>query len=149
MNDKAKIGDMFCLGKKLYDRSLQPVCDTYEITRNELDILLFLANQPEYDTAAEIVEHRKLTKSHVSVSLKALIVQGYVQTAYCEGNRKSIHLNLTPKASEIVEEGRKAQRQFFSSIFEGMTAQQMEAMKESVEIIINNVRKAMKGEVIK
>ena len=147
MNDKTKIGDMFCLGKKLYDICLQPVCDAYRLTKNELDILLFLANQPDYDTAADIVERRRLTKSHVSVSLKSLIAQGYVQTCYCEGNRKSIHLNLTEKASDIVEEGRYAQKKFFLVVFQGMTTQQMEVMKASVELITDNVRKAMKGDL--
>lgn len=149
MNDKISIGDMFCLGKKLYDKCLQPVCDTFGITRNELDIILFLANQPEYDTAADIVSRRKLTKSHVSVSLKSLIRQEYVQTFYREGNRKSIHLQLTGRADGIIEQGRSAQRQFFTTVFQGLSDGQMDTMKESMEMITDNVRKAMKGDLLK
>lgn len=38
--------------KRLYDQLLEPVCGQYGITRMELDILLFLHNNPEYDTRA-------------------------------------------------------------------------------------------------
>ena len=53
--------------KALYADCMEPVCHTYHITRMELDILLFLANNPKYDTAAEIIEIRYLAKSHVSI----------------------------------------------------------------------------------
>lgn len=44
------------LFKKIYDQSLEPVCKKYQLTRMELDILLFLANNPGYDTAKDIIE---------------------------------------------------------------------------------------------
>lgn len=64
--------DGLSLFKKIYDQSLEPVCKKYQLTRMELDILLFLANNPGYDTAKDIIERRRLTKSHVSMSLKDL-----------------------------------------------------------------------------
>ena len=38
--------DGLSLFKKIYDQSLEPVCKKYQLTRMELDILLFLANNP-------------------------------------------------------------------------------------------------------
>lgn len=49
------------------------VCDRYELTQMEYDILMFLHNNPQNNTAAEIVKIRKSTKSHVSTSLKTLV----------------------------------------------------------------------------
>ena len=48
------------------------VCDRYELTQMEYDILMFLHNNPQHNTAADIVKIRKSTKSHVSTSLKNL-----------------------------------------------------------------------------
>ena len=48
------------------------VCDQYELTQMEYDIIMFLHNNPHHNTAAEIVRIRKSTKSHVSSSLKKL-----------------------------------------------------------------------------
>ena len=65
--------------KKLYTVSLEPVCKQYDLTRMELDILLFLANNPQYDSAKDIIERRKLTKSHVSTSIKSLTKNNYLK----------------------------------------------------------------------
>ena len=60
------------LTKKIYDRTMEPLCSQYHISRMELDILLFLANNPGYDTAKDIVCQKRFTKSHVSTSLHLL-----------------------------------------------------------------------------
>ena len=55
--------DHLFLFKRLYDQTMDPIAQRWDLTRMELDILLFLANAPAYDTAADIVERRRLTKS--------------------------------------------------------------------------------------
>lgn len=45
-----------------YAQCVKPVCEAHGLTRMEFDILLFLANNPAYDTAADIVRIRMLTK---------------------------------------------------------------------------------------
>ena len=45
----------------------------------EFNILLFLANNPEFDTAARITKKRAFTKSHVSMSVRSL---GRARTAH-------------------------------------------------------------------
>ena len=42
--------------KRAYDAALKPVAEAHGLTRNEVDVLLFLANNPGYDTARDIVE---------------------------------------------------------------------------------------------
>ena len=59
-----------------YAQCVKPVCEAHGLTRMEFDILLFLANNPVYDTAADIVRIRMLTKSHVSGALKRLETDG-------------------------------------------------------------------------
>ena len=58
--------------KTLYSKCVGEICVWHGITRMELDILLFLANNPCFDTATEIVEIRYLSKSQVSSSVKLL-----------------------------------------------------------------------------
>ena len=88
--------DHLFLFKRLYDQTMDPIAQQWDLTRMELDILLFLANAPAYDTAADIVERRRLTKSHVSVSIHSLIRRGWLERSYLPGNRKSAHLRLLP-----------------------------------------------------
>lgn len=59
--------------KKLYDHLCLDVMEKYHITRSELDILLFLNNNPEFDSAKDIVEKRGLVKSHASMGIEKLL----------------------------------------------------------------------------
>ena len=66
------------------------VCDRYGLTQMEYDILMFLHNNPQHNTAAEIVKIRKSTKSHVSTSLKDLENKGLIRKIQSEDNKKHV-----------------------------------------------------------
>ena len=57
---------------RYYEILMSSVCEKYQLKHLEYDILMFLHNNPQYRTAADIVRVRKSTKSHVSTSLKLL-----------------------------------------------------------------------------
>ena len=65
--------------RKLYCSLFTPLLERRGLTQLEMDILLFLANNPEYDTARDIVEKRHLAKSHVSVGVDALAGRGLLE----------------------------------------------------------------------
>ena len=116
---------------KLYQALCAPLLARYALTQAEADILLFLANNPPYDTARDIVEKRRLAKSHVSVGVEALAARGLVERWYRDGNRKTIHLRLTDAAAPMIEEGRAVQRRFAALLIEGFTPEEtapLEAM---------------------
>ena len=81
--------------KRLYDHEMAPLMARFTLTRMELDVLLFLSNNPGLDTAAEIVQLRMLTKSHVSKAVDHLTERGLIQQARDEKNRRRVHLTLT------------------------------------------------------
>ena len=60
------------MGQNLYERTVMPVCRAFGLTYMEFTVLMFLVNNPQYDTAAQIVKIRRLAKSHVSISVKGL-----------------------------------------------------------------------------
>lgn len=135
--------DLSAGAKRMYDRTLEPVCGQYGLSRMELDILLFLANNQGYDTATDIVERRRLTKSHVSVSLAGLERRGYLARSFQSGNRKTAHLSLLPAAEAIVTAGQLAQRDFFAALLAGFTAGEREQMEASFARIVQNIRTAL------
>ena len=65
--------------EKLYSALFSPLLERCGLTQLEADILMFLANNPEYDTARDIVEKRRLAKSHVSVGVDALAERGLLE----------------------------------------------------------------------
>lgn len=88
-----------------YEKLTGAVCDKYNLTQMEYDILMFLHNNPKYNTAAEIVKIRKSTKSHVSTSLRMLEEKGLIEKRQSEDNKKYIAIILLDKAKTIVNEG--------------------------------------------
>lgn len=110
--------------RKEYERHLEPVYSQFELTRMELDILLFLANNPARDTAAEIIRTRGFSKSHVSASVKSLMRQSYLTGTTLPGNLKSIHLKLLPAAEEIIRRGQQAQQGFYAFLLQDITPEE-------------------------
>ena len=100
------------------------VCDRYGLTQMEYDILMFLHNNPQHNTAAEIVKIRKSTKSHVSTSLKKLEEKGLVERIQSEDNKKHIEIVLLDKAELIVEAGINAQKRFAQNVLSGLTEEE-------------------------
>ena len=136
--------DGLSLFKKIYDQSLEPVCKKYQLTRMELDILLFLANNPGYDTAKDIIERRRLTKSHVSMSLKDLERRDLVQKEYYPGNQKTAHLKLSSASIQMVAEGQQAQKKFFQTVF---NPEDVSRMEDYFERMRKNMQNALKEEL--
>ena len=131
--------------RKLYCSLFTPMLERRGLTQLEMDILLFLANNPEYDTARDIVETRHLAKSHVSVGIDALAGRGLLARQMREGNRKTIHLVLTEAAAPIVEEGRAVQRQYGELLLAGFTEEEKEELFRLLDQIGENVDAALRA----
>lgn len=125
--------------KALYSKCVENVCEKHHITRMELDILLFLANNPRYDTAADMIEIRYLSKSQVSASIKILEKEGYLQKKYAPGNRKTAHLILRDRASGIIADGRAAQERFMAVMFRDISKEEIDIMKKCNAQILKNI----------
>ncbi len=133
--------------KTLYSRCVEEVCLRHGLARTELDILLFLANNPGLDTAAKLIEVRFLCKSHVSLSLKRLEARGLLERSFLPGNRKTVHLRLTEGAQGAVEDGRRAQGAFVRILMKGFSPQEMEALAGYNRRIAGNIQAALKEEL--
>ena len=148
MNTMMEFNKNATLTRKLYDRFLEPVCSKHRLTRMELDILLFLANNPGFDTATDIIEQKHFSKSHVSSSVKQLEAKGYLAGSFHPGNRKTIHLNILPAAGESVLDGQNAQKSFFSCVIQGISPEEIRMIEQISGKINENIQKALKEEVL-
>ena len=129
----------YSLFKAAYSSFTEKVSEKYGISKTEFDILLFLANNTQFDTAAEIVEMKHLAKSHVSVLVSRLEDAGYITRFFAAGNHKTVHIRLTDKAYPIIEEGRKAQMDFAAMLLEGISEEQLNTTRVFVETARANV----------
>ena len=131
---------------KLYARLFTPLLEEWGLTQTEADILLFLANNPGYDTARDMAEKRHLAKSHISAGIEALAGRGLLERSLQEGHRKTIHLRLTAAADPIVEEGRALQRRYGELLFRGFTQEEICRLSRWLDRVTENVDAALEEE---
>lgn len=132
--------DTMARAQKGYARLMDPICKKWELTRNELDVLLFLANNPEFDRAVDIVNNRGLSKSHVSLSINSLESRGLLIRTEDPNDRRTVHLMLTDASREITAQGQMAQRRFFSYLHQGVTQEQIQLMVEFAQRVSENIK---------
>ena len=122
-----------------YDASCKPLCRELGIPQTALDILLFLANNPSYRTAAQIVSIRKLKANLVSVNVNRLVGDGYLERRAVEGDRRQTELAPTEAAQPIIRRGREIQERFFRELLDGMSEERKAQFHETVEIMEGNL----------
>ena len=122
------------------------VCDQYELTQMEYDIIMFLHNNPHHNTAAEIVRIRKSTKSHVSSSLKKLENKGLIKRKQSKDNKKHIEIVLLDDAALIVDAGLNAQKQFAHNVLRGLTEEETRLCIRVFDKICNNAEEQLKND---
>ena len=77
----------------------------------------FVANNPEFKTARDIVEVRKLKANLVSVNIDKLVNEGYLIRKNVEGDRRKVQLLCTDKAQPIISRGQQLQEHFVEQLF--------------------------------
>ena len=127
-----------------YEMLTRKVCEKYQLTQMEYDILIFLHNNPQHNTAAEIVKIRKSTKSHVSSSLKNLENRGLVERIQSVDNKKHIEIVLLEKAVPIIEDGIKVQKEFEKTLLQGLSEEEKRICVEVFNKICKNADEYLK-----
>ena len=135
----AEFFDVFSQSQKAYSRQLDPVCKKWDLTRSEVDVLLFLYNNPEYDRAADIVSRRGMTKSHVSMSVANLTDRGLLAGKISPDDRRTTKLRLLEEGMKIAAEAREAQQEFFDRIYEGLSPEELEIWENITQKVVENI----------
>ena len=125
---------------KAYNKHLGEVSDSYGLNRMEINVLLFLYNNPGYDTASDIVELRSFPKSNVSKAVDALTGRGYLEGITDKEDRRIIHLRVCPPALEAVKAARERQEDFLRFIYRGITKEEKKVVDHVLSVISHNLK---------
>lgn len=129
----------------LYLRYTKPICEQNGLTQMEYDILMYLSENPDCNTAAEMIRVRKYTKSHVSSALKLLRLKGFVRHGEGDHRRRNVRIRLTEKANGIIQAGQEAQRRFAAALFRGFSEDERENCIRFFERLSENAFAAEAG----
>ena len=128
---------------KLYDNMLKGICQQYQLSLIEANIISFLYNNPGKDTAGDIVELRMLAKGNVSQAVEALIQKSLLQRRQDNADRRKIHLSLLPAADPITRDMDTIRQQFHEEVFRGFSTEEIAFFEQVNGRIMENAKNAM------
>ena len=130
-----------------YTAVCKPLCQTLKLPQTAFDILLFLANNPAYQTAADIVEVRKIKANLVSVNVDKLVRDGYLTRESTPGDRRKTRLLCTEKAQPVIMQGRQLQSAFLQRLFAHTDQQMQDAFLKTIAIMDKNLNELLEGDI--
>ena len=130
-----------------YTAVCKPLCQTLKLPQTAFDILLFLANNPAYQTAADIVEVRKIKANLVSVNVDKLVRDGYLTRESMPGDRRKTRLLCTEKAQPVIMQGRQLQSAFLQRLFAHTDRQMQDAFLKTISIMDKNLNELLEGDI--
>lgn len=136
---RTKFFDNLARIRKAYSHFMDPVCEKMQLTRNELDLLLFLSENPDLDRAVDFVNFRGMTKSHTSLSIAHLEALGMLEKHEDPNDRRTLHLALTERAQPAAAAARDAMKAFEQSLFSGVSPDELAAFEALSEKITRNI----------
>lgn len=129
-----------------YNVICKPLCRELGLTQTAFDILMFLANNPDYKTARDIVEIRHIKANLVSVNVDRLVQEGYLVRKPVKGDRRKMELYCTEKAEAIIHRGRNLQDDFSEGLLCGLEEETRKSFFATIKQIEINLDEILKEE---
>ena len=124
--------------KRFYTRQFGPLVQKSRLSVRELEVLLFLANNPDFDTARDIAEFRALSKSQVSQAVELLSAEGLLHRTPDAADRRIVHLSITPEGEPITKEAQEIQALCGKQLFAGLTPEQTQQLHTILKVMLHN-----------
>ena len=106
--------------RKYCDGQFAPLLAEADLTMREVHVLLFLANNPGYDTARDIVELRGLAKSQVSQAVELLVSRDLLRRVADGADRRVVHLEITEAGAALAARCQAIQAACGRQLLEGL-----------------------------
>lgn len=129
-----------------YSVMCKPLCQEMKLPQTAFDILMFLSNNPQYKTARDIVEVRKIKANLVSINVDKLVKEGYLERREVAGDRRKTELMCTSQADSIIEKGRLVQKDFKDTLFNNMDDSMKEILFKGMEIMEDNLDRILEDQ---
>lgn len=113
--------------------------EEFDMSANEMALLLLMHNFPEVNTANRIKNELGITKGMVSRYVDEMISKGYIRAEQDSKDRRVIRLHLCDKAVAISKKVDSDGRNFFISVMNGIEPEKIISMIETMEQISANI----------
>lgn len=126
---------------KAYESFCQPLCKKFQMTQTSFDVLMFLTNNPSYNTARDICEMRGIRSGMASVAVDFLVKNGYLDRQPDASDRRIWRLAPTEKSVPVTEAGKQVQQDFGRLLTAGISEEELAAYMEIAGKFRENILK--------
>ena len=125
--------------KRMYERTLAEAAAACGLTVPEADVLSFLQENPEFDTARDVALYREVSRAYVSKAVELLAGRGYIEIQQDKDDRRLQHLSITEKAEAATGVLRDAQYAFYGRVTAGLTQEELFGMLGAIAKCAGNL----------
>lgn len=126
---------------KVYETFCLPLCKKFQMTQTSFDVLMFLTNNPSYNTARDICEIRGIRSGMASVAIDFLVKNGYLDRQPDASDRRIWRLTPTEKSIPVTEAGKQVQQTFGQQLVAGISEEELAAYMEIAGKFRKNILK--------
>ena len=123
---------------KFYAYQFAPLLERTGLTMREVHVLLFLANNPDYDTARDVTLYRGMSKSQVSQAVELLCAKGLLQRTPDEADRRMVHLAITQAGQPLARECQELQERCGTRLLDGLSPEQVRQLRDLLDTVLDN-----------
>ena len=124
---------------KKYNSLFEDLLKEYQMTQVEVDVLAFLANNPEYNHAQDIVNVRGISKGHVSLAIEKLVKHGLITRNPDPQNRRCNVLCVEHQAAPLVKCIQDIQHEFDQIAFQNISSSDLIFYHQILQKIYQNL----------
>ncbi len=132
--------------ERFYERQFVPLLERTGLTMREIHVLLFLANNPCYDTARDVAEYRGLAKSQVSQAVDLLAARGVLRRAPDASDRRVVHLAVTEAGAPLAREAQAIQAACGRRLLADFSPEDEAQFRRLLETVLENGAHLMEEE---
>jgi len=129
--------------RKFYTRQFAALLARTGLSMREVDVLLFLANNPGYDTARDVTEFRGLSKSQVSQAVDLLAAENLLRRQPDQADRRIIHLAITSQGEPLARECRRIQAQCVQQLLAVLTPEEERQFHSLLNAVLDHSERIM------
>lgn len=130
--------------KKLYEKKYEGIMKKYDLRKIEIEILNFISNCGENDTAKDIANIQYISKAHISNSIDDLTHKKYISVIEDFQDRRCFHLRLTETAKPIIDEIETIRNQIYDLLFQNVTEDERQTLFRISKKITQNISEDLK-----
>lgn len=132
---------MYARVRKVYIEEFSRRFQEENFSPNEINIMIFLYNNPSIDTSSKLCVTLGVSKGLISRSIDSLLKKGYMKINIDEHDKRIQHLILTKKAEPIIKRIETIKDEMDEDILKDIPKEDIEIMQRTLLKIKENFEK--------